>query len=131
MAEDFHEMDEKETEWVMNRFISETHGKYLRKVLNSFAEKRGYSHEYIYIWFYYDNDGDEDSDEKLRMLDNKHVLIEQDYSISFTGKDDFVYLDFPTFYKYLAHEINKRAKRNPKSADLIDLLAKVKESLGV
>jgi len=40
-------------------------------------------------------------------------------------------LDFPTFYKYLAHEINKRAKRNPKNADLIDLLAKVKEGLGV
>ncbi|WP_048000496.1 hypothetical protein [Lactiplantibacillus herbarum] len=131
MSENFHEMNESEIEVAMSRFFAITHGEYLRDVLNYFSKKQGYSQEYIYICFYYDNDGDENNGEKLQKLDDKHVLIEQDALISYTGKDEFAYLDFPTFYKYVAYEIKKRAEKSPENADLIDLLAKVKKGLGV
>ncbi|WP_048000954.1 hypothetical protein [Lactiplantibacillus herbarum] len=133
MAEDFHEMDEKEIEVAMSRFFSITHGEYLRDVLNCFAEKRGYAQEYIYIGFCDDSDDEEDEEnnDPFLKLDDKHVLIEQDASISFTGKDEFAYLDFSTFYKYMEEEVKDLVKRRRENADLLNLLAKVKEGLGL
>lgn len=128
MNENFKIMNSGEIRFVIGRLFFIIDGEYRRKMLKCFANKEGFGQEVIFALFQSDFD-DVDQERLPKRLDDEHVLLEQNYPV--VEVNEFAYLDFPTFYGYVSDEIKKIVKVNPEESDLLDLLAKVKQGLGV
>ncbi|WP_048000957.1 hypothetical protein [Lactiplantibacillus herbarum] len=127
MAEDFPQLNEGDTKIAIWRLFSAMNARQREQALKSFAKKQGFSQEYLFVWFQSDFDEDEEKSSVPKRLDNTHVLVEQDYPLS--PVDEYAYIDFPTFYKYVSSKIQKIVKESPEESYLLDLLAALEEAL--
>ncbi|WP_237756527.1 barstar family protein [Lactiplantibacillus herbarum] len=126
MSEEYILMDNKEASDFIGTFLSIFQGRYgLRKSLANFAIKEGFGEEIIFIFFKADL-GDYDQTQIPKMLDDKHVLLEYDSDVD---EIKYAYLDFPTFYEYLAKEITEIVKAHRKDSDLLGFLAEIRTNL--
>ncbi|EJY7254973.1 hypothetical protein OHD74_002052, partial [Enterococcus faecalis] len=64
-----------------------------------------------------------------KMLDDNHVLVE--LGSPAVEVDQIAYLDFKTFYNYLAENVKKEAEKNSEENGLLELLEEVKKNLGI
>lgn len=113
---------------IVSTYFDFIHGKYLKKALKCFVNKEGYGQEIIFASFKNDLD-DYDMSQLPKPLDEKHVLVELGFPA--VELDELVYLDFETFYNYLAENVAKIVEKNPEQDELIELLENVRVSLGV
>lgn len=118
--------DKADLDKLMLTYFDFINGKYLKKALESFAQREGYGQEIIFVFFQSDLD-QYDMEQLPRALDEEHVLIELGYPA--VEIDQIAYMDFKTFYNYLDENVKKESEKNPGKMELTDLLAKVKRSL--
>ncbi|WP_342560579.1 hypothetical protein NSQ95_07285 [Psychrobacillus sp. FSL W7-1457] len=118
--------DKADLDKLMLTYFDFINGKYLKKALESFAQREGYGQEIIFVFFQSDLD-EYDMEQLPRALDEEHVLIELGYPA--VEIDQIAYMDFKTFYNYLDENVKKESEKNPSNIELTDLLAKVKRSL--
>ena len=64
-----------------------------------------------------------------KTLDDNHVLVE--LGSPAVEVDQIAYLDFKTFYDYLAENVKKEIEKNSEESALIELLKQVKISLEI
>jgi hypothetical protein len=129
MSENYQVMNENEViDKIVATYFNFIKDKYLIKALECFVNKEGYGQEIVFVFF--KNDLDEyDMAQLPKPLDDQHVLIELGYPA--VEVDQLAYLDFKSFYNYLAENVKKEVKHNSDKRELMELLKKVKNSLGI
>ncbi|WP_137663317.1 hypothetical protein [Enterococcus hulanensis] len=120
--------DKKSVDQLMLTYFSIVSGKDLKKALSAFKEKKGYGIEIVFVSFKNDLD-DYDMAQLPKPLDDKHVLVE--LGSPAVEVDQIAYLDFKTFYNYLAENVKKEVEKNSEESELIELLKQVKSSLEI
>lgn len=120
--------DKKSVDQLMLTYFSIVSGKDLKKALSAFKEKKGYGIEIVFVSFKNDLD-DYDMAQLSKPLDDKHVLVE--LGSPAVEVDQIAYLDFKTFYNYLAENVKKEVEKNSEESELIELLKQVKSSLEI
>ncbi|MFX3616492.1 MAG: hypothetical protein ACE3JK_03110 [Sporolactobacillus sp.] len=129
MSEKYQVNENKEDmDNLMLTYFNFINKKYLKRALKCFVEKEGYGQEIVFVFFQSDLD-DYDMAQLPKPLDEKHILVELGYPAVET--EQIAYLDFKTFYDYLAENVEKVIKMNPEENELVDLLVKVKHSLNL
>ncbi|MBX8936967.1 hypothetical protein [Enterococcus gilvus] len=120
--------DKKSVDQLMLTYFSIVSGKDLKKALSAFKEKKGYGIEIVFVSFKNDLD-DYDMAQLSKPLDDKHVLVE--LGSPAVEVDQIAYLDFKTFYNYLAENVKKEVEKISEESELIELLKQVKSSLEI
>ncbi|MFS7421290.1 hypothetical protein AB6878_08880 [Carnobacterium maltaromaticum] len=120
--------DKKSVDQLMLTYFSIVSGKDFKKALSAFKEKKGYGIEIVFVSFKNDLD-DYDMMQLPKTLDNNHVLVE--LGSPAVEIDQIAYLDFKTFYNYLAENVNEEVEKNSEESELIELLKQVKSSLEI
>jgi len=120
--------DKKSVDQLMLTYFSIVSGKDLKKALSAFKEKKGYGIEIVFVSFKNDLD-DYDMAQLPKPLDDKYVLVE--LGSPAVEVDQIAFLDFKTFYNYLAENVKKEVEKNSEESELIELLKQVKSSLEI
>lgn len=120
--------DKKSVDQLMLTYFSIISGKDLKKALSAFKEKKGYGIEIVFVSFKNDLD-DYDMVQLPETLDDNHVLVE--LGSPAVEVDQIAYLDFKTFYNYLAENVKEEVEKNSEESELIELLKQVKSSLEI
>ncbi|EGO8792195.1 hypothetical protein ACFJYJ_09455 [Enterococcus faecalis] len=129
MENEFQILNDKESvDQLMLTYFSIVSGKDLKGALSAFKEKKGYGIEIVFVSFKNDLD-DYDMVQLPKMLDDNHVLVE--LGSPAVEVDQIAYLDFKTFYNYLAENVKKEAEKNSEENGLLELLEEVKKNLGI
>ncbi|BAV36482.1 hypothetical protein AAFB43_000497 [Enterococcus faecalis] len=129
MENEFQILNDKESvDQLMLTYFSIVSGKDLKRALSAFKEKKGYGIEIVFVSFKNDLD-DYDMVQLPKMLDDNHVLVE--LGSPAVEVDQIAYLDFKTFYNYLAENVKKEAEKNSEENGLLELLEEVKKNLGI
>lgn len=100
--------DKADLDKLMLTYFDFINGKYLKKALESFAQREGYGQEIIFVFFQSDLD-EYDMEQLPRALDEEHVLIELGYPA--VEIDQIAYMDFKTFYNYLDENVKKESEK--------------------
>jgi len=130
MHDDFKIISKERASSLIKMYFNVMRDGYMNESLKRFAQKKGYGQEVLFIWFQSDfDDGDDEDNDIPKELDDKHVIVELDYPA--VDVNEFGYLDFATFYQFLANNTKELVREHPEKKELLDLLSKVKESLGV
>ncbi|WP_288622295.1 hypothetical protein [uncultured Streptococcus sp.] len=120
--------DKKSIDQLMLTYFSIVSGKDLERALSAFKEEKGYGIEIVFVSFKNDLD-DYDMMQLPKTLDDNHVLVE--LGSPAVEVDQIAYLDFKTFYDYLAENVKKEIEKNSEESALIELLKQVKISLEI